>query len=111
MEILFEIILHLTLQTLNSDVHVGFLCSGAVLCLNSVDTTVVPISITDEQTTGANASCNLNVYHSPLVNLFALLVPDDLRDRTSGDAAAKLNILSGLQSKHLVGRPFDLGSN
>ncbi len=76
------------LPTLHSDVNISLLGTRAILGLYGVDATVVPISITDENTAGANASGNFNVNHGPLVNLFAILVPDNLRDRASSDAAA-----------------------
>lgn len=100
-----------TLPTLYSDIDIGFLGTRTVLGFYSVDATVVPVSITDKNTAGANASSNLNVDHGPLVNLFAILVPDDLGDWSPSDAAGKLNVLSSLQGQYLVWRPLDLRSN
>lgn len=94
-----DCILCKTSPTLYSDVDIGFLGTGAVLGLYSVDATVVPVSITDKNAAGANASSNLNVNHGPLVNLFAILVPDDLGDWSPSDAAGKLNVLSSLQGQ------------
>lgn len=98
-------------RTLHSDVDISFLGTRVVLGLYSVDATVVPVGVTDENAAGANAGGNLNVHHSPLVDLFAILVPDNLGDGPPSDPAAELNVLSGPQSQHLVRRPFDLRGN
>lgn len=94
-----------------SDIDISSLCTRAVLGLYSVDATVVSISITDKHTAGANANGNLNVNHGPLVNLFAILVPNNLRDRASSDATAELHVLSSLQGEYLIFRPLNLRSN
>lgn len=94
-----------------SDVDISLLGTGAVLGLYSVDATVFPISITDKKTAHAYSNGKLNVYHGPLVNLFAILIPDNLGNRTSSDAASKLNILSSPQGGNLVRRPLNLRSN
>lgn len=99
------------LVTLHSDVDISFLGTRVVLGLHSVDATVVPVSVTDENAAGANAGADLNVHHRPLVDLFTVLVPDNLGDGPSSDPAAELNILSGPQSQNLVRRPLDLRGN
>lgn len=99
------------LPTLYSDINISFLGTGAVLGLYGVDATVVPVSITDKKIAIANAGGNLNVNHGPLVNLFAILIPDNLGHRTSSDAAVELNVLSSPQGEHLVWRPLNLRSN
>lgn len=99
------------LQTLDSNVNISFLGSRAIFGLYSVNSTVVPVRIANKQTTGANASINLNVNHSPLVDLFTILVPKNLWDWTSGDFAAETDIISSPQGEHLVWRPLNLRSN
>lgn len=102
---------HITLPTLYSDIDVSSLGTIAVLGLNSVDTTMVPIYVTNEQTASADSTGDLNVNHSPLINLLAILVPDNLWNRTSADAAAKFKILTGFQIGNLVWGPSNLRSN
>lgn len=96
---------------MHSDVDVSSLGSGAVLSFHRVDASVVSISITNKQAAGSNARGDLNVDHDPLVDFFAIFVPDDLGDWPSGDAAAELNVLSGPQGQLLVWRPLDLRRN
>lgn len=94
-----------------SNIDISFLSTRTVPGFNRVDATVVPVCITDKQAASANVSGNLNVNHGPLVNLFAILVPDNLGDRASGYAAAEVDVLSSLQGEYLICRPFDLRSN
>lgn len=99
------------LPTLYSDVDVSFPATGAVLGLHGVNATVVPVSITDEKTAGADAASNLDVIHGPLVNLFAILIPEDLGHGTPSDAAVEHDVLTSLQGGHLVWSPLDLRGN
>lgn len=99
------------LPTLYSDVDFSLPGTRAVLGLYGVDSTVVSVSITNKYTAGANAGGDLDVKHGPFVNLFAILVPDNLGDGTSSDAAVELNVLTGPQGEHLVWRPYDIWRN
>lgn len=99
------------MHTLNSDIDVSFPSARAVLGLYSVDTTVVPVSITNEHAAGSNTSGNLDVNHGPLVDLFSILVPDNLGDWTSSYAAVELDILSSPKCKNLVFGPLNLRNN
>lgn len=97
--------------TLHSDVDISFLGARVVLGLHSVDATVVPVSVTDENAAGADAGGDLDVHHRPLVDLFTVLVPDNLGDGPTSDPAAEIDILPGPQSHNLVRRPLDLRGN
>lgn len=94
-----------------SDIDISFSGTRTVLGFNGVDTAMVPVCVPNEQAACANASGDLNVNYGPLVNFFAIFVPNHLWNWSSSNVAVESDVFSSFQGEHLIRRPFNLWSN